>query len=376
MIRSIEELKELKGIRVLLRASLNAPIQNGAVQDATRLNSALPTIQFLTARGAKVILASHMSDSVGSLRPVFDHLGKHIALSFVDDVAGVAAHTAVNALKDGQILLLENLRRNAGEKANDMAFARELASLADIFVNDDFTVAHRKHAGVVLVPTILPSYAGFQFLKELNGLTPALNPKSPSLAILGGAKLVTKLTLLKRLLEKYDRVFVGGALANDFYAAKGYETGKSLVSGMDIAKELLGNSKIILPEEVTVFSADASHDTPADELSPNDVVSDISIASIRALKPVIDQARFVLWNGPMGHFETGFTKGTDELAKIVADAPGTSIVGGGDTLSSIQTLGVQDKFEFVSTSGGAMLDFLSSGTLPGIEALEKSASSV
>lgn len=372
MIRSVEELRDLKGIRVLVRASLNVPIQNGIVSDATRLNAALPTIHFLLTRGARVILASHMSDSVGSLRPVFDHLKKTMQLSFVDDVAGTRAHTAANALKDGEILLLENLRRNAGEKANDMGFAKELASLADIFVNDDFTVAHRKHAGVILVPTLLPSYAGFQFLKELEGLTPALEPKSPSLAILGGAKLVTKMALLQRLLEKYDRVFVGGALANDFYAAKGYETGKSLVSGMDIAKKLLGNSKIILPDEVTVLSANDSHDTPADELAPNDIMSDISVSSIRALQPVIEQARFVLWNGPMGHFETGFRAGTNELAKIIANAKGTSIVGGGDTLSSIQNLGVEDKFEFVSTSGGAMLDFLGSGTLPGIEALEQS----
>ena len=370
MIRSVEELKDLKGVRVLLRASLNVPMQEGTVSDATRLTCALPTIEFLMKKGARIILMSHMSDSMGSLRPVFDHFKKQLPLTFVDDVAGVAAHTAASALKDGHILLLENIRRNAGEKANDIQFARELASLGDIFVNDDFTVAHRKHAGVVLLPTLLPSYAGLRFLEEMNGLLPALSPESPSLAILGGAKLSTKMALLTKLLEKYDHVFVGGALSNDFFAAKGYETGKSLVSGMSVAGGLLGNSKIILPDIVTIASAHDHHDGHASELAPGDIISDIAIPSIKALQPLIDKARFILWNGPMGNFEAGFVAGTDDLAERIASAKGKSIVGGGDTLSSIQNLGVEEKFTFVSTAGGAMLDFLASGTLPGIEALE------
>ena len=372
MIRSVTELSDIKGMRVLLRAGLNVPIENGVVEDPLRLECALKTISFLLARGARVILAGHMSDSTSSLQPVYEYLRHKIPLTFVDDVAGVAAHQAANALEDGHALLLQNIRRNSGEEADQMQFAQDLASLADIFVADDFTVAHRKHAAVVLVPTLLPSYAGIQFFEEMQGLAPALNPESPSLAIIGGAKLITKITLLHSLLKKYDYIFVGGALANDFYTAKGYEVGNSLVSGANTTEGLLTNSKILLPEIVTVSNAGEREEKLATQVLKGEIISDIAPASIALLRPLVEKSRTILWNGPMGHFETGFTQGTDAVAQLVAGSSAKTIVGGGDTLASIQNLGLMDKFTFVSTAGGAMLGFLAAGTLPGIEALEAS----
>lgn len=367
--RSVEDIGEVLGKRVLVRASLNAPIQNGVVTNSLRLEGALATIEFLRARGARVIVLSHMSESEGTLEPVFHYLKKILPISFVNDVVGSVAKEASYSLKNGEVLLLQNIRSNKGEKENDMEFAKALASLADFYVADDFTVAHRTHAAVTLVPTLLPSYAGFQFLKEIQGLTPGLSPKSPSLAIIGGAKLTTKAPLLASLLTKYDQVFVGGALANDFFKAKGYEVGRSLLSGTDIAEKIFGNNKVIVPTHVVVDSPTGRREVLANAVEKDDIILDIAPSSIEALRPSIESAGTVLWNGPMGNFERGFTEGTCALAEAIAGAKGQSIVGGGDTLASIQECDLMDKFEFVSTAGGAMLDFLANGTLPGIEVL-------
>jgi phosphoglycerate kinase len=209
-------------------------------------------------------------------------------------------------------------------------------------------------------------------MAEIEGLTPALNPSSPSIAIVGGAKLVTKVKLIETLLKKYDHVFVGGAIVNDFFKAKGYEVGKSLVSGADSAKPMLGNSKIVLPEELIVENPAGSHETNAHEVGTEDVIIDISPVAIEKLSAYTSRAKSILWNGPMGNFEKGYRGGTDALAKLIAASPAKSIVGGGDTLASIQSLNLMDKFAFVSTAGGAMLDYLANGTLPGIDALEAS----
>ncbi|MFA5876809.1 MAG: phosphoglycerate kinase [Candidatus Paceibacterota bacterium] len=370
-MRSINELKDIKGKRVLLRLDLNAPIVNSAITDPFRIDRALKSIQFLVALEARVILVSHLSDSRGSLVPVYEYLKKKIPLTFVNDIAGVEAHQAVMAIQDGEVVLLQNIRMSEDEKKNDAHFAHELASLADIYVNDAFPASHRAHASIVGIPDILPSYAGFQFLDEVRGLTPALTPISPSLAIVGGAKLTTKVALIETLLKKYDSVFVGGAIANDFFKAKGYEVGVSLVSGASTAGTMLGNPKIILPEFVTVEGPQGRRDILASEVGHDEAILDIAPASIQALQSIITASRSILWNGPMGNFEKGFTAGTDALAIAIASSSAKSIVGGGDTLSSIQNLGLMDKFTFVSTAGGAMLDFLANGTLPGIDALEK-----
>ena len=370
MIHSIEERTDLKGKRILVRADINVPIENGQVTDSLRIDLALKTVTYITDHGGRVILISHMSDVAGSLAPVFKYLEQKIKISFLSGIAGSSAQKAAHSLSDGEVLLLENLRHDRREEENDLKFATELASLADIYVNDGFPVAHRAHASVVGVPKLLPSYAGFQFLDELNGLTPALAPESPSIAIIGGAKLITKISLIQALLKKYDKVFIGGALANDLYVAKGYEVGKSLVSGTGHATNLLENPKIILPTHVIVSGPAGTRETRASEVEKEETISDIAPNSIRELKPIIEKSSFVLWNGPMGNFEKGFRQGTDVLAEIIANAPGKKIIGGGDTLSSIQNLGLSKKFTFISSAGGAMLDFLANGTLPGITALE------
>lgn len=372
-MHSIDELKDIQGKRILLRLDLNVPIVNGAITDPFRIDRALKSIEFLLRGGARVILISHLGDSRGSLVPVYEYLKKKIPLTFVDDIVGAKAHEAVGALRNGEAILLQNIRMSEDEKKNDAHFARELASLADIYVNDAFPASHRSHTSIVGVPNVLPSYAGFQFLDEVAGLTPALAPISPSLAIVGGAKLITKVGLIDALLKKYDHVFVGGAIANDFFVAKGYQVGISLVSGVDTVGSMLGNSKIILPQFVTVEGPNGRRDTLANEVKHDEAILDIAPASIQALQSIINASRSILWNGPMGNFEKGFTSGTDALATAVAGSTAKSIVGGGDTLSSIQNLGLTEKFTFVSTAGGAMLDFLANGTLPGIQAIEKNS---
>lgn len=362
-------VSHLKGLTVLVRTALNVPLINGVVSNAFRLDAALPTIELLLHAGARVILVSH-SNAAPSLKPVFEYLRNKIPLTMADDVVGTTARGAVKALEPGHALLLENVRRDRGEETNDEHFARVLASLADVFVNDDFPAAHRAHASVVGVPKFLPSYAGLQFLKELDGLSIALDPKSPSLAILGGAKFVTKEPLIRALLKTYDTVFVGGALANDFFKARGYAVGRSLVSLAPHLDNLLKNSKLMLPVDVTIDGPNGRDVRDVADVLETETIYDLGPRSIQSLEPLLAKARVVLWNGPLGNFEKGFTEYTELLAARIAEAPGISVVGGGDTIASIQKLGLNDRFEFVSTAGGAMLDFLAHGTLPGIEALK------
>lgn len=370
---SITQAPDVRGLTVLLRTSLNVPVANGEVVNPFRLARALETITYLRFHGAKVVLISHIGDGPeASLTPVYNHLKKTIPLTFVEDIVGEHARKAVAGMKNGDLVMLENLRRDSGEKDNDEDFARKLASLADIYVNDDFAVAHRKHASVVGVPKFLPSYAGLQFMAEVKGLTPALEPKSPSLAIIGGAKFVTKEPLIRQLLEKYDHVFIGGALANDFLKAKGYEVGRSLVSDIGDAKDMLKNSKVILPVDVTVLGVDGRDVKVPNEVLSTEIIYDVGPMTIAHLGPLVSKAKTILWNGPLGNFEHGFREMTEALARMVANSAGDSVVGGGDTIAAIQRLKIENEFSFTSTAGGAMLDFLAHGSLPGIEALEKS----
>jgi phosphoglycerate kinase len=374
MPRSVKDAGDVRGKRVLVRASLDVPIENGGVRNDFRLSRALETVAYLSARGAKVILMGHIGrDATNSMRPVYDTLRARAPLSFVEDVAGERTRAAVAAMQHGGILLIENLRREKGEMENAPAFAVSLASLADMYVNDDFASAHRAHASIVGVPPLLPHYAGLLFMKEYEELSKARAPQSPSLSIIGGAKFLTKEPLIEVSLEKYDRVLVAGALANDFLKAQGHEVGRSLISPVPLPLEsLLQNSKLMVPSDVTVLEPDGERAVkPVAQVGPADVIMDIGPATLDALAPLIAKARFILWNGPLGNYEKGFHEMTERLALMIAESGASTIVGGGDTIAVIDRLHLEKKFTFLSTAGGAMLEFIAKGTLPAIEALER-----
>ena len=376
-MRTVRDIKVLENIPVLVRAPLNVPIKDGAVAGAFRLRRALPTIEYLRARHARVILIGHIGDKgTESLMPVFEAMRDFVpGITFCPVTTGPVVREAVRSLSPGGVLMLENLRRDVGEKKNSKEFAAALADLADIFVEDSFDVCHRPHASVIGVPEFLPSYAGLLVEEEVKELSKALRPKSPSLAIIGGAKFSTKEPVLKKLLASYDRVYVGGALANDFAEAQGFPVGKSLVSRADKAelKLLLGSRKLMLPLDYVV----ARHGGSIQEgraADPRDVGAEEAILdngpkSVAMLAERIGKAKTVLWNGPLGNYENGFTEGTESLALAIAGSNAHSIVGGGDTVAAIEKLGVSSRFSFISTGGGAMLDFLAKGTLPGLEPL-------
>ena len=376
-MKTLRDIENLKGVKVLVRVDFNVPIRNGAVADDTRLRAAMPTIDFLRAKGAKVILMSHLESNDGgvpTLAPVADYLRAKLALPvmFIKNIR-TANDLIENELKDGGCMLLENLRSFPGEKENDPPFARELASLADIYVNEAFSVCHREHASIVSVPKFLPSYAGLELEKEIANLSKVFDPAHPFLFILGGAKFETKLPLLSKFLGLADTVFVGGALANDFFKAKGYETGKSLLSQGDLdLAPFMSSPKLVLPFDVT----DQNKAVKApDQIGPDDKIMDAGPKTTAFLETKIQGARFILWNGPLGMYEDGYRQPTLDLAKLVGEATihsAETIVGGGDTLAAIASLGLSDKFSFISIAGGAMLDFLAKGTLPGIEALNAS----
>lgn len=382
-MRSIRQIPALSTVPILVRAALNVPIENGQVVDDYRLKKALPTITFLAERGAKVILISHIGEKgTETLAPVAEALKRFIPrTSFSPETVGPAARNAVRELAPGNVLVLENLRRHPGEVGNDPAFAKELALLADVFVQDSFDTCHRKHASIVTLPTLLPAYAGLLLEEEVGELSEALSPQRPGLAVIGGAKFETKEAVLETLMTRYDHVFVGGALAHDFFKARGDEIGASLSSGnadMEKAKDLLANPKLLLPVDVRAVPAALASDLGAHaqariarigDVRPDEMILDAGPATEALLADLAGKARTVLWNGPLGQYETGFRDATDGLARAVAGSGARSIVGGGDTVASIESLGLIPRFSFVSTGGGAMLDFLAHGSLPGVAAL-------
>lgn len=381
-MRTVRDIPALAGIPVLVRAGLNTPVEGKTVINNYRLRRAAPTLEFLAKQRAKVIVISHLGEQgTETLEPVARALGTLLpGVSFSPDTIGPGARAAVRALHPGNILVLENLRRNAGETGNRASFVRELAALADVFVQDAFDTCHRAHASIVGVPALLPSYAGLLLADEIRELSRALTPEHASLAVIGGAKFSTKETVIRTLLERYDRVFVGGALASDFLKASGHPVGKSLVSGAEpeLVHTLLNNQKLMLPVDALVAPARlvGKSDTYAnmrvsnlDDIRADEVILDIGPATDAILADVAATARNILWNGPLGKYEDGFTDATDALARAIATSSARSVVGGGDTVASIERLGLMSRFSFVSTGGGAMLDFLAQGTLPGIDAL-------
>lgn len=348
--------KDLKNKRVLVRVDYSVPIKAGKIVEASRLVESVPTIKFLVERGARVILVSHLGgDGRASLAPIASYLNKFFATKLVKklDVKEID-----KALDLAQIVLLENIRRYPGEQKNDLTFARQLAHLADYYVNDAFSVSHRAHASVSAITRYLPSYAGFLFIKEFANLSRGLKPKKPLVVILGGAKFKTKIPLIKKLTQTADKIFIVGALANSFMKAAGHDVGSS-ISEEDVSyiKPFLKNKKIIIPVD-TVKNKKGQ-------------IVDIGPETLTLIKQAAKNSKMIIWNGPAGWIENGATSGTVTIAKIIASTKAFSIVGGGDTLAAISKLGAAKKFSHLSTAGGAMLDFLSSGTLPGIKALDK-----
>ncbi|MDB5194221.1 MAG: Phosphoglycerate kinase [Parcubacteria group bacterium] len=355
-MKSILNSGNLNGKRVLLRVDWNVPIKDGQVTDDFRIKQSLETIEYIRKQGAKLILISHLEPEEASLRPVFECAKRIIPELTFDD--------------ESDCTLLENLRKSPGEKANDQGFAESLASLADIYVNEAFSVSHREHASIVSVPKMLPSFAGIEFMKEIEGLKRFFNPEHPFLFILGGAKFETKLPLLQKFITLADAVFVGGALAHNFFKEQGHDVGASLVSSGDFhLKPMLDSGKIVLPEDMLVKSGDGIGVDFITDVGSTDVIVDAGPKTLETLKQKINDARLILWNGPLGLYERGFKTGTLELAKMLAESKKETVIGGADTLSATKELNNQDTFTFVSAAGGAMLDFLAHETLPGIEAL-------
>jgi len=369
----------LAGRRVFLRSDLNVPLDGDTVRDASRIDAARQTLDFLRAKGARVVLASHLGRPKGqvrsefSLRPVATAMGIPLA----SDCVGPEVERQVGELQDGQVLLLENLRFHKGEEANDPSFAAALARLADVYVNDAFGTAHRAHASTEgIVKHVAESAAGFLLQREIEALTRVLDtPTSPYVCILGGAKVSDKLAVLRALSQRADTVFVGGAMAYTFLLARGQSVGNSLVEleRVDDAREMLeGPGEILLPVDHVVADALDRPETArtVTEIPDGAVALDIGPETVAALTPRLAAAKTIFWNGPLGLFErTPFDQGTCAIARAVAESSAYSVVGGGDSLAAVHAAGVAEAIAHLSTGGGASLEFVEGRQLPGIEAL-------
>ncbi|TSC66891.1 MAG: Phosphoglycerate kinase [Parcubacteria group bacterium Gr01-1014_72] len=374
-MKTIRDIPTLRNRTVLLRLDLNVPIVGGAVRDDFRIRKILPTLSLLRERGAKVLVVSHIEGAGGTLRPVFEYLTEvlHGECVFLPEYFSERTKQLIAASGEGSLFLFENVRRERGETENDEGFARRLASLAELYVNDAFAVSHRAHASVVGVPRFLPSFAGPLFEEEVRNLSRAFHPPRPFLFALGGAKFETKLPLIEKFLGLADTVFIGGALANNFFAARGLEVGRSTVGEAGSAlRDIIRHEKIMLPVDVVVESPTGARALRSEDVAPDEAIMDAGPQTVSLLGDLLSESAFVLWNGPLGNYERGFTSGTEELAARIAESRTESIIGGGDTLASIAAQGLLEKFSFVSTGGGAMLQFLADETLPGLEALKHS----
>jgi phosphoglycerate kinase len=379
---------DVSGKKVLVRVDFNVPIKDGKVGDDTRIQAALPTINYLLERDASLILCSHLGRPKGevkaefSLKPVADYLAKILGkpVIFSADCIGPMAEDAASQLKTGEILLLENTRFHAGEKKNDPEMAKQLAGLADIYVNDAFGTAHRAHASNEGVAQYLPSVAGFLMEKEIRYLGQAIAaPARPFLAILGGAKISDKIGVIKNLLDKADQVLIGGGMANTFFKAQGYPVGDSLVEdeSLDVARELVktAENQLRLPVDVVIgdgFSDEAQKQVMSMGPIPDGWrILDIGPETVATFGKLISEAGTVAWNGPMGVFEfPNFAVGTNGIAAAVADSGATSIIGGGDSVAAVKQAGLAEDVTHISTGGGASLEMLEGKTLPGLAALE------
>ena len=392
--RTLDDAGPLQGKRVLLRVDLNVPMEAGRVTDATRIERVVPTIREIADQGGKVILLAHFGrpkgkpDPKDSLKPILATLSEKVGkpVAFGEDCVGEAAASAVNALKDGDVLLLENTRYHAGEEKNSSEFTQALAANGDLYVNEAFSAAHRAHASTEGLARVLPAYAGRLMQAELDALTKGLEaPARPVIAIVGGAKVSTKIDLLENLVAKVDMLVIGGGMANTFLHAQGKDVGKSLCEKdlAETAKRIVAAAKdknctIILPADALVareFKANAENETvPVDAVPSDAMILDVGAASMATIDGAIDEARTLVWNGPLGAFElTPFDTGTVAVAQHAAARTKAgqlvSVAGGGDTVAALNHAGVGEAFSYVSTAGGAFLEWLEGKELPGVEAL-------
>ena len=396
--RTLDDI-DVRGKRVLLRADLNVPVRDGVVTDATRIERLAPTIEALIGNGAKVIVMSHFGrpdgrpDPAYSLRPLVKPLSDAIggrAVAFAADCIGAEAKRVVAALRPGQVALLENLRFHKGEEENSQDFARALATLGDVYVDDAFSAAHRAHASIAALAHLLPAAAGKLMEVELGALAAALEtPARPVLALVGGAKVSTKLDLLRFIIGKVDCLAIGGAMANTLLFAEGTEVGRSLCERdmadnarrlLDLARER--NCRVILPEDAIVAAAlapgSASRTVPIDAVPADMMILDIGPRAVARVATALEEARTLVWNGPLGAFETPpFDRGTVAVARKVAELTGAdkllSVAGGGDTVAALAAAGLTERLSYVSTAGGAFLEWLEGRELPGVAALATAA---
>lgn len=383
---------DLKGKRVVIRVDFNVPLKNGVVTDNTRIKAALPTVKYILEQGASLVVMSHFGRPKGQKNPDFSMapiakefealLGKPVKLA--PDVIGDEVEAEVKALKPGEVLLLENVRFYKEEEANDPEFAKKLASYGDIYCNDAFGTAHRAHASTEGVSHYLPSYAGFLIEKEVKFMAPLLeNPDKPFVAIIGGSKVSSKITVLESLVKTCDTIVIGGGMAYTFLNVLGNKIGKSLFEPdyVETAKAFLDKAaekgvKVILPVDNVCAKEFSETAEPilvdSDNISDDLMGMDIGPKTVKLIVDALKDAKSVVWNGPMGVFEfDAFAKGTEEVAKALADSNATTVVGGGDSVAAINKFHLADKISHVSTGGGASLEFLEGKVLPGIKALEK-----
>ena len=382
---------DVTGKKVLVRCDFNVPQdENGNITDTRRIVGAIPTIKYLIEHNAKVILCSHLGRPKGevkkefSLEPVQKELAKELGIEvkLANDIVGESAKTLIQNMKEGEIVLLENVRFDKREEENDREFSKELASLADIYVNDAFGTAHRAHSSTAGVAEFLPAVSGFLIEKEIKFLGEALNnPKRPFVSIIGGKKVSDKISVINNLLDKVDTLLIGGGMAYTFFKAMGLNIGTSLCEDdkLDFAKELMTKAKekgvkLLLPVDVVVakeFASDAeSKVVKIDQIEDGWEGMDIGPETIKMFEEVLKEAKTIMWNGPLGVFEFDkFAKGTNEIAKMIGNSEAISVIGGGDSAAAIEKAGMADKMTHISTGGGASLEFLEGKKLPGIECL-------
>jgi len=395
-LKTIHEAKDLKGKRVLLRVDFNTPIKDGKVSNNTRIQVSLSTIEFLTKAGAKVIILSHLGRPKGEvaeelrLNPVAAELEKLLKkkVKKLDDCIGEKVEAEIGKMKEGEVVMLENTRFHAEEKENESGFVEQLAKLGDLFVNDAFGVAHRAHASNFGIAEKLPAYAGLSLEREIGELSKVLeNPEKPLVLVLGGAKIDSKIGVLKKFCKLADTILLGGGIANTFLAAEGFEVGESLYEEdrIELAQDILmeaeqNNCKFVLPNDVVcIDGADEISDKSktvtirADTIPYNMKALDIGERSAKQFAQIIQQAKMVLWNVPVGLFEfTPFSKGTKAIAEACSTTSASTILGGGDTIAAIDKFKMPtEKFTHVSTGGGAMLEFLENKKMPAIELLQQ-----